>query len=89
MKLIRLFSARYESANFSFEGVGETSRDAVQALERAIHHHCRNTGARREDFYNRDEVYVRELVEGDGWVDDFQINPGAPSRKRGKREGEV
>lgn len=85
----KLFSARYESANFKFEGVGESYEDAVRALERAIRHHCRNTGAAKDAFYVREDVYVRELVAGDGWVDDFQVVPGLPSKPRAKRMGQI
>lgn len=62
-----LYLAHYESSNFLFEGVDKTEESAKAALLRAIKHHCRQTGARINDFFYPDEIFIRKLTAGSTW----------------------
>lgn len=68
-----MFIAQYESANFLFEGAGETAFKAKVALKHALAAHCQRTGARLREFFYADEVFVREVREGWYFIDKERV----------------
>lgn len=69
----KLYCATYESRNFDFEGVGETVNSAKATLLRVLVVHCRRTGAHLAEFYHDDDVNVREIAAGYGFIDREQV----------------
>lgn len=68
-----MFIAQFQSSNFLFEGVGGSEHEARSVLRRVLRQHCKNTGARLDEFFVSDEIYVRELNEGYGFIDGGRV----------------
>jgi len=64
-----MFLAQFESSNFLFEAAGNTEQQARVLLNKLIRLHCHSTNAHIEDFFEPEEVQVRELRPGCAWVD--------------------
>jgi hypothetical protein len=77
MKKQSVHLAKFESRNFVFEGCGATEAEARDALSGALRAHCRRTGARLAEFFYPDDVQVRELTVGAGFIDGDEIKPGS------------
>ena len=64
-----LYIAQYESVSFWFEGVGFSEQQARVILTQTIQAHCRDTGAHAVDFYNIEDVQIRKIEPGSGYLD--------------------
>jgi hypothetical protein len=70
---LTLFVAQFESSNFEFEGFGTSDKAARKSLLRVLRTHCKQRGAKLKEFYYPDEVFVREVRTGDGFIDKEKI----------------
>lgn len=60
-----IYLANFQSSHFSFHAVGETDRDARDAMRRGIETHALATGAILSDFFDPDDVRVIPFNPGD------------------------
>jgi hypothetical protein len=64
-----MWLAQFESSNFLFEGAGESPAMAKHTLLEVLRLHCKRTKAKLKDFYYPEEVHLRELQPGFGFID--------------------
>lgn len=74
-----LFLATVETRNFSFDGVGRTEAEAVEACRLAWEAHRARCGG-LDDLYDwesdlRDGCYVRKLSVGGSYIDTEEVKP--------------
>lgn len=68
-----MFIAEYESRNFTFEGAGDTEYEARFMLMKALRFHCKQRGAVLKEFYFPDDVEVRKIEPGVGFIDKQEV----------------
>jgi hypothetical protein len=73
--LIMLYIAFWETSNFTFEGFGNTSEEAVWALQRGWEVHCSQFKYADPDLLKKDEISVRLAIRGECHRDKEILKP--------------